>query len=1045
MPLNGYSPWRWGKWFCHKNKNAFLLLKPTCGGIVTGFPQQKLMQSFLTVVFFASVCVTESEAIDADAIHLSADREITHVYINGTAHPLGGNATNWKVSDDYGPVKGLRSVAIRAVAGPPHSDQIDDSGLIGMIQLADGQYVVTDELWRVYHHPSGDPPPKDPTGRDWYHPDYDDSQWQAARPDGGNPFGNYGIPPWGSDAPSHFPQGFIKDYNQGCQLDATMAIGPMPNPDLRANWIWHGNASFAVSPVFFRRVFERTVATADQPPTRPQRLWFTDIAEDSVRLHWQLAWSIGGAIRYRVYWNGLAIAETDQTSLLVHQGVLPGFNIQRTGRNGAQNYFYVTALDSEGNESGSSPHEFPERIESGWSLPALENLRVYAQGRDWADLIFDEPEFGLPYTNSYWIDVRIDGVRHSNPSLAALDTPHGRRHRIAGLKSGTTYRVQARLNSNIGATVGPWSTLTLRTDPPQGTSQIDVPGNVRVVGDQVTWDAPVGSWSGLRYQLFLDGQPWDGRQSERSKPIADLDVTQPHFIQVQALADPAFASRRSAPLRVGAPASEVASVQDLAVIGRTDTSIILDWRRGAPGLAAYVVRRYQGSQLEETTKLNANWQDAVAHKRLRVDGLIPGQTYRFEVLARDPEGVESAIRSVTAATVAPAAGTPVLTFGFAYHGEGAAARRMPHIMHDMRAKGCSLAIIQGAHGGKNARYASVWNALKRAADSHLPHMKTVFSVDYYDNTGQISHQGWPVSKMNELEHDDGNPLHHVWDEGPVRFIRTHAKMGNRREGIGRRFLEQQLLRAERDDVPWLFTIGSANEDTRSLVNDSAVIMKQLTRPVITLDRILNGNPTYDVAWYPGDTWVQTAPRMVRSNAWSYYKVYVYPDRILFEEYVRPHGADDTQPVGSIELVRNVRFEIDYDRSENRIRPSIATYSQQQRIIHGITRPESLGRTVTWAQNIQAQTTSGQSVAIQLLGRSPRQQPLTYTVTRQPAHGRLSGSAPNLTYTPNASFPGDDSFLYRVDDGTRPSNLAWVRISSKEASFLGNPKLGQGRP
>ncbi len=39
----------------------------------------------------------------------------------------------------------------------------------------------------------------------------------------------------------------------------------------------------------------------------------------------------------------------------------------------------------------------------------------------------------------------------------------------------------------------------------------------------------------------------------------------------------------------------------------------------------------------------------------------------------------------------------------------------------------------------------------------------------------------------------------------------------------------------------------------------------------------------------------------------------------------------------------------------------------------------------------------------------------------------------------------DSFLYRVDDGTRTRNLAWVRISSKEASFLRNPKLGQGRP
>ncbi len=135
----------------------------------------------------------------------------------------------------------------------------------------------------------------------------------------------------------------------------------------------------------------------------------------------------------------------------------------------------------------------------------------------------------------------------------------------------------------------------------------------------------------------------------------------------------------------------------------------------------------------------------------------------------------------------------------------------------------------------------------------------------------------------------------------------------------------------------------------------------------------------------------------------------------------------------------MRFEIDYDRSENRIRPSVATYSQQQRIIHGITRPEALGRMVTWAQNIQAETNPGQSVSIQLLGRSPRQQPLTYSVTRQPAHGTLSGTAPNLTYTPSASFRGSDGFLYRVEDGTRVSNLAWVRISSNHTGSV--PKTG----
>src|ERR1035438_3661084 len=39
---------------------------------------------------------------------------------------------------------------------------------------------------------------------------------------------------------------------------------------------------------------------------------------------------------------------------------------------------------------------------------------------------------------------------------------------------------------------------------------------------------------------------------------------------------------------------------------------------------------------------------------------------------------------------------------------------------------------------------------------------------------------------------------------------------------------------------------------------------------------------------------------------------------------------------------------------------------------------------------------------------------SYAVTRNPTNGSLSGTVPNLTYTPtNASFTGVDSFIYKV--------------------------------
>ncbi|HEX8939789.1 MAG TPA: cadherin-like domain-containing protein, partial [Candidatus Limnocylindrales bacterium] len=46
----------------------------------------------------------------------------------------------------------------------------------------------------------------------------------------------------------------------------------------------------------------------------------------------------------------------------------------------------------------------------------------------------------------------------------------------------------------------------------------------------------------------------------------------------------------------------------------------------------------------------------------------------------------------------------------------------------------------------------------------------------------------------------------------------------------------------------------------------------------------------------------------------------------------------------------------------------------------------------------------------------------------PAHGSLSGSAPNLTYTPALNYNGPDSFTFKANDGTVDSNTATVSIT-----------------
>jgi len=58
-------------------------------------------------------------------------------------------------------------------------------------------------------------------------------------------------------------------------------------------------------------------------------------------------------------------------------------------------------------------------------------------------------------------------------------------------------------------------------------------------------------------------------------------------------------------------------------------------------------------------------------------------------------------------------------------------------------------------------------------------------------------------------------------------------------------------------------------------------------------------------------------------------------------------------------------------------------------------------------------------------------PLEYTVTSGPSSGILSGTAPNLTYTPNESYVGTDQFTFIANDGSLDSNEALIEIAVHE--------------
>lgn len=69
-----------------------------------------------------------------------------------------------------------------------------------------------------------------------------------------------------------------------------------------------------------------------------------------------------------------------------------------------------------------------------------------------------------------------------------------------------------------------------------------------------------------------------------------------------------------------------------------------------------------------------------------------------------------------------------------------------------------------------------------------------------------------------------------------------------------------------------------------------------------------------------------------------------------------------------------------------------------------------------------------TAALTLAGTDVDGDRLSFTVASQPAHGTLTGIAPNLTYRPAADYHGPDSFTFTVSDGQATSAPATVTIS-----------------
>ena len=92
--------------------------------------------------------------------------------------------------------------------------------------------------------------------------------------------------------------------------------------------------------------------------------------------------------------------------------------------------------------------------------------------------------------------------------------------------------------------------------------------------------------------------------------------------------------------------------------------------------------------------------------------------------------------------------------------------------------------------------------------------------------------------------------------------------------------------------------------------------------------------------------------------------------------------------------------------------------------HGLlnTTPEALPQRVSLNED--------ERITVTLQGEDKEKQSLTYTITKHPEHGTLTGKAPNLTYIPDKDYYGNDRFAFTVNDGYEDSDEATVSLDIK---------------
>jgi chitodextrinase len=348
-----------------------------------------------------------------------------------------------------------------------------------------------------------------------------------------------------------------------------------------------------------------TVITHDRnPPTKPKALRVTEITSNSATLYWGASESRTGEIRYRIYVNGVIVAETDQLQFTVLH---------------LRNFTYFKVKVRAVLTSGLAPASVPASIKFRTLLrpPILSFRQRNGIGK-------------LSWAPNYWALPAHEGTVNGHGftrDILALSY----KFRVAERSSGPPYRFDFQVRARADGVYSEFSKLQATVDEIIPPSQPGTP-TVNAIGDTsvtLSWAPSADNKAVTGYRLIRwgGGELWDSTVVTDARcTYTDLNSGSRYLFVVRAQD---AAGNESIPSEVMFKTTGSSFPEPLAprvtYTPLTSTSVLLEWTFEAEGIAAAGAR----------ITINGDYHSDVfvPNQSLLLEGLVVESEYTITVIA----------------------------------------------------------------------------------------------------------------------------------------------------------------------------------------------------------------------------------------------------------------------------------------------------------------------------------------------------------------------------------------------------------------------------